>query len=818
MTVSCPPQPPAAPSLEQVLQHAVSHHQAGRIQEAEDLYRTILQAQPTQPDANHNMGVLAVQRGQPAVALPYFEAALAARPEQPHRWLSYIETLIQAGQAEVARQVLALGRQHGLEGAAVEALAGQLTALAQTIPSAAAVPQGRAETSTPPSGKKTEKSRTAKAKKTAGTAASNKQDGKAPSPQEINTLMALHGQGQFAEAARLARSLTLRFPRHGFGWKVLGHVLQLQGLLEEALAAMRKAVELLPGDPVVHNIQGNILLGLGRRSSAEVSYRRALKIKPGFAEAHSNLGIVLRELGQLDGAAASCCRALEISPDFVEAHSNLGNTLRDLGQFDDAVASYHRALEINPGYAEGHNNLGSILQYRGQFEAAVASFRRALEIRPDFDGIHSNLLFCLSHIEDVGSEELFAEHLRFGEQFEAPLRSLWSRHGNTPDPTRCLHVGFVSGDLRNHAVASAIEPVLANLAGYGNLSLHGYYNHTTEDKFTKRMCKYFTYWNTVTGMSDAALAEKIRADGIDILIDLSGHTAKNRLLTFARKPAPVQATWIGYPGTTGLRAMDYFLADRFILTPGQFDGQFTEKIGSLLASAPFLPAENAPSLIPLPALSKGYVTFGSFNQPRKLSKSVIALWSQLLRALPDSRMLLGAMPEDGKYGALPEWFAREGIAPERLSFHPRCGMDGYLNLHQQVDICLDTFPYTGGTTTLHALWMGVPTLTLAGRTVPGRVSAAILTHVGLEAYIAQNVTEFVQKGVSAVGNLSSLASLRAEMRDRISQSAMGRPAMVAAGIERAFRIMWQRWCAGLPPESFEVHPQDLDNAMQEAAK
>jgi len=360
--------------------------------------------------------------------------------------------------------------------------------------------------------------------------------------------------------------------------------------------------------------------------------------------------------------------------------------------------------------------------------------------------------------------------------------------------------------------------VLAHLVRYPQLSLHAYYNHAVEDSVTQRLRGYLTHWHSIVGLSDDALAQKIRADNIDILIDLSGHTAKHRLLTFARKPAPVQVSWIGYPCTTGLGAMDYYLADRLFLPPGQFDDQFTEKIVRLPASAPFLPSKDAPLVNTLPALSNSYVTFGSFNRPNKLSHAVIALWAKLLRALPDSRMLLGAMYQAGENDTLLEWFAQEGIARERLSFHPRSGMDAYLALHHQVDICLDTFPYNGGTTTLHALWMGVPTLTLAGSTAAGRSGASILGHVGLEAFVAHDAADFVRKGLSWAGNLAALSDIRAGLRERFAQSAMGQPAVVAAGMERALRIMWQRWCTGLPAESFEVSLQDVNHRMQETGK
>jgi predicted O-linked N-acetylglucosamine transferase (SPINDLY family) len=364
-------------------------------------------------------------------------------------------------------------------------------------------------------------------------------------------------------------------------------------------------------------------------------------------------------------------------------------------------------------------------------------------------------------------------------------------------------------------VASFFEPVLAHLAGYPQLSLHAYYNHTVEDSVTRRLREHLAHWHPIVGLSDAALAQKIREDGIDILIDLSGHTDKHRLLSFVRKPAPVQVSWMGYPGTTGLNAMDYYLADRYYLPPGQFDDQFTEKIVRLPASAPFLPFADAPPVNALPALSNGFLTFGSFNRMNKLNQPVIALWSQLLRALPNARMVLGAMSQVGENNTLIEWFAQEGVGQERLSFHPKCQMKDYLGLHHQVDLCLDTFPYSGGTTNCHALWMGVPTLTMVGNTPASRVGAILPSHVGLEAFVAHDKREFVEKGLHWAAQITELAIIRDELRGRFRQSAVGRPDIIAAALERALRTMWQRWCVGLPAESFEVSRQGTGNAMRE---
>ena len=598
----------------------------------------------------------------------------------------------------------------------------------------------------------------------------------------------------------------------------LGIVLQELGRLKEADAHFQMALQINPNDASIHDNRSNLLCHMGRLNEAETSYRKALLIAPDNAGTHANLGKCLRYLGRLKEAESSFRRALEISPADVKAYNGLGITLQDMGQLDQAEACFRTVLQIKPDNAGTISNLGQIHQNLGRLDEAEACFRQAVQIKPNHGLLHSNLLYFLTLGATADAKSVFAEHVRFGEQFEPHLKTHWPKHTHTRDPERCLQIGFVSADFHNHAVASFIEPVLIQLATYPQLSLHAYYNHVVNDDVTQRLRGLCAHWTPIAGLSDAELAETIYADGIDILIDLTGHTARNRLLAFARKPAPVQASWIGYPGTTGLSAVDYYLADRFLLPPGKYDDQFTEKIVRLPANAPFLPSEGAPPVNALPALSNGYVTFGSFNRPNKLRREVIALWARLLRALPDSRMLLGAMHKEGQYDTLIEWFAEEGIARDRLDFHPRSGMDNYLSLHQKVDICLDTFPYNGGTTTNHALWMGVPTLTLSGESMPGRVGAAVLSQVGLPDFVVASAEDFVARGLFWANNLASLAQLRAGLREVFAQSPFRKPDLIAAGLNYALRTMWRRWCAGLPAETFDVPLHDLDNKTSDANK
>ena len=808
-------------AIEQAFNEAVACQRSGDLHQAEKLYQAILQIDPAHPKANHNQGTVAVQLGRPAAGLPYFIAALDADPAQAQYWLSYIDALALDNQMDSARQTLALAREHGLAGDEVDALAVRL----------------HAGVSSPES----KNSR----KKRFGTRPNNE-----PNAKEINSLITLLNQGLLSEAAAKAQGMTERFPEHWAGWKMLGVVYNRVGQNGDAIGPMQKATALQPNDAEAHNnlaialdavgrldeaaasyqrvirinpdhakANGNLglaLYRLGRLGEAEVAYRRTLEIDPEAAMVHWALGVILHKEGRLDEAVTSYRRAIQAKPDMVEAHNNLGAALRDIGLLVEAEASSRRALRLRPGYADAHNNLGIVLYDGGHLDEAAECYRRALQIDPDAAETHSNLLFCLSNDTHVDAQTLYSEHLGFGDHFEAPFRGRPPQHANPRDAERGLRIGFVSGDLRNHAVASFVEPMLVYLSGFPQLSLYAYSNLTAEDEVSGRLRKYFAHWIPVAALSDQALDQRIREDGIDILFDLSGHSAKSRLAVFARKPAPIQVSWIGYPGTTGLRAMDYYLADKFFLPEERFAWQFTEKLVYLPTTVPFVPAEVSPDVNPLPALSRGFVTFGSFNRPSKIGRDQVALWSRLLGALPDSRMLICAMPLDDNHETMVQWFTDEGIERGRLDFHKRCNLEPYLALHQQVDICLDTFPYTGGTTINHALWMGVPTLTMVGDTPASWSGARLMSFACLEEFIAENADDFVAKGLDQARHIARLAEIRAGLRDRFNNSPLGQPALVADAFQRAMRIMWQRWCADLAPESFEVTANKADPTSEKS--
>ncbi|MGK5049141.1 tetratricopeptide repeat protein [Janthinobacterium sp. GB4P2] len=574
----------------------------------------------------------------------------------------------------------------------------------------------------------------------------------------------------------------------------------------EAIDLWQKALIDDSDNHAIYNYLGLAYQETGQLDLALAAHRQMLRLSPGNAVAYNNIGSLLQTQNRFQEAMQSYHHALLAKPEFDLAHLNAGSCLMHLGWYDAAMAIFKDTIKLNPALLPAYINLAAMQNKLGLLEEALVTCEQILKINPNLAEIHSSKLFVQSHKAGIDAEGQFRAHQAFAQQFEAPWRSSWAQHGNQRDPDRQLRIGFVSADLNSHAVMNFLEPILEHLRHANTLELVIYCNNNINDVVTAQLRETMPHWHDVQHLSDTVMAQQIEDDGIDILIDLSGHTAFNRLPVFARKPAPLQLTWMGYPMTSGLQAMDYYLTDRYYSPPGMFDAQFTEKLLRLPASAPFMPAQNAPAVSIAPCLHNGHITFGSFNRPNKISPAVIEHWANLLKAVPEARMVLGGMPSDQVCDSLRQAFIKEGIASDRLSFYLQTKMHDYLALHRLVDVCLDTFPYAGGTTTSHALWMGVPTLTMTGDTLPGRVGATILGHAELHDFIAQNQTEFIQKGIALASQLDHLAALRSGMRMRMSKSALGQPALIAAGLDNALRQIWQRWCAGLPAVSFDADP------------
>lgn len=587
----------------------------------------------------------------------------------------------------------------------------------------------------------------------------------------------------------------------------LASVLYVAGRQREAEEALRNVVRLAPDNTDALFDLGNTLINQREHGKAAPIYRQVLERCPDHIGALVNLAACLIELHDLNGAEHYYRRVLKLDPERIAVMRDLGFVLNSLGRLDEGRVILERAVELAPEDPVSRSFLALNRFDAGLWDEALVHTRSVLADPHTLPTTQSGMLFVLSHCCNDPAE-LIAAHRDFGRRCEAPFAGNIKAHANDRNPSRVLKVGFVSPDLGYHAVANFVSPVLELLKQSTQLELHAYHTNTIADNATGQLRSHFKQWHEVANLDDDALEQKIRADQMDILVDLSGHSARNRLALFARKPAPIQASWIGYAGTTGLAAMDYYIADQFQVPPGRYDDQFTEKLVWLPLSAPFLPNPSSPPINPLPALTNGYLTFGSFHRPNKLGRHVIAQWSKLLRALPDSKLLLGALSAGNDY-ELVNWFADEGIDKSRLLLRPRSTMGVYLKHHHEVDVCLSPFPYTGGTTVCHALWMGVPSLATIGPTVASHGTACYLAHLGLSSFIADDEQSYVRLATFLSENLETLGQLRATMRERFTNSVLGYPGVTAAGLEFAFRKMWHRWCDGLPAEPMRVHLSDL---------
>jgi predicted O-linked N-acetylglucosamine transferase (SPINDLY family) len=579
----------------------------------------------------------------------------------------------------------------------------------------------------------------------------------------------------------------------------LGNALIAQGRTDQAVAHYERALALKPDYAEAHNNLGMALGMQGKIGQAVTHLRQAIALQPDFVAAHNNLGNALSMQGETDQAVTHFERALALDPDYAEAHYNLGSVLVLQGKTDRAVAHFERALALKPGHAEAHYNLGNALALQGETDQAVTHYERALSLKPDDTVAHNGLLFILNYLSAKNPETVCAAHLDFARRWEAPLARFIQPHSNDRSPERRLRIGYVSGDFRQHSVGYFIEPVLAQ-HDHDRFEIFCYSNDLKEDAVTARLQSYADRWRRLAGLSDEAVAQQIRADQIDILIDLSGHTRGNRLLVFARQPAPVQVTWLGYPTTTGLSAMDYRLTDGFADPAGMTEHLHSEKLVRLPECfSCYRPPSGAPEVSGLPARAKGYVTFGSFNNLAKINREVMVVWAKILQAVPGSRLTLKNTGLGGGSVQQRVWetFRGLGVAPERLELlgndpSPRVHLERY----GSIDIGLDPFPYNGATTTCEALWMGVPVVALAGKAHAGRVGVSQLSNLGLTELVGNSTEEYVAIAARLARDLERLSALRTELRSRLAASPLTDAPRFTRNLEQAYRGMWQEWCVG----------------------
>ncbi len=736
-------------------------------EEAETYLKHATQLNPGMADAYYLLGTIAQELGNLDRAIEYFNKALEVKPDFEIVYRNLCQCLLQDGQNEAARNILEKGISFFPDSADLHYFLGNLFVSEKDTAKAIAYYQKVLSIH----------------------------------PDNAGVLVLLGDifkeRGDLNQAVDCYRKALLLKPENIEAHNNLGATFQKLGNLEEAMACYGKVLALQPDSDTVNNNLGVVYREMGRLDDAAACFHKALSINPCYALAHSNLGIVLHAQGKLDAAVESYRKALSINPDYAEAHNNLASALRAQGKLGDAIEHFQKAISIKPHYAKAHSNLGLALSEQGRLVVSIESFRQAISLSlGDAAAVHSQLLYVLNFISACTPAQYLAEARLYGNKVMAQAKPYmhWTVHptGHAPQP---LRVGLVSGDFHNHPVGFFLESILGHM-NPARIELVAYPTKWEEDDLTARIKPRFAAWHSIANLNEETAARQIHADGIHILIDLAGHTAHNRLPVFAWKPAPVQATWLGYWASTGVPAIDYLLADP-ISVPESHRTHFTETVWYLPDTRLcFTPPEKTGSKLaisPPPALQKGYLTFGCFQNLTKVNDDVLALWGRIFDALPRARLRLQTkqLCYLGEREHLLQRLASVGIAPERVTLEGPIPREDYLAAHAEVDIILDTFPYPGGTTTCEALWMGVPTVTLAGDTLLGRQGASLLTCVGLEEWIANNKEEYVALAVGHAADVNRLAQLRAGLRQKALASPLFDAPRFSRNLEDALLGMWQ---------------------------
>ncbi len=563
---------------------------------------------------------------------------------------------------------------------------------------------------------------------------------------------------------------------------------------EAAIGYYQKAAQIKPDYFEAHSNLAMALRRFGRVTESIDVFKKVILLRPQEAELYVELGLVYRDLGQHTLAIATLSQALQLKPNYALAHNALGTTFIAIDQFDLARINFQRAVEIEPEYAAAHHNLANVLRDYSQFDEAIACCQRAMEIVPEHFGAYGNLLFNVNYHPDLTSDQLYEYYREVEIKFGQALQSTWKPHQNDPSPDRKLRVGYVSPSLHFHSCRYFVEPLLAH-HDKTKVEVYAYAQHQTmPDQYTERYKSYVDHWVPTKGMTHDALTERIRADQIDILVDLAGHTGYNRLEVFARKPAPVSVHWLDFGYTTGLKAIDYYLTDVPTIPVGD-ERFFSEEPWRLPTPAyAYRPPDGIGEVNELPALERGYITFGTLTRAVRLNHRVLKTWSAILRAIPDARLVInsGNFRDTGMCEKTAARFMEHGIERERLIIG--CDTPPW-DVLRGIDIGLDCFPHNSGTTLFETLYMGIPYVTLANRPSVGRLGTSILHGLGHPEWVADTEQDYIDKAVQLAQDTAYLSQLRKNLREKLKKSPLMDEIGFARAVEDAYRQMWRRWCA-----------------------
>lgn len=786
------------------LDHALAMHRRGRIQEAEEGYRRILAANPDHGEALNFLGVLHLDTGRVDDAVACLERAAGIDSENEIVWNNLGNAFKAQGQADRAeacyRRAMAIneadpdpvfnlatllqnqGRREEAEAAYRRTLdlsphdAGALNNLASLL-------RDRGDSA-------------------AAETAYRRVLAQHPDHPRVLTNLGnlLVEQARHDEAAECCRRALAAGAETLEILLCLGRACRESGRLDQAQDAGERAVALCPESAKAHFNLGNVHKDAGRFAEAAEHYRNALARDAGFAPAWCNLGSIHREEGRNDAAMECYQRAAAEDPKFAEAYNNMSILFTETGRIGEALAACRRAQALRDDFAASYNNMARALKYSGRAAESIAWYRKSLAVSPDTAFVHSNLLYCLAYLDgpEGAPRAVSAEHRRWESVHGAPPHRVRRRHANRPDPDRPLRVGYLSPDFRKHPVAAFMAPVLS---AHDSESVHSvcFSDVRGGDRITEALRSSAGEWIDIAGLDDDRVEGLIQQGRIDILVDLAGHTAGNRMPLFTRRPAPVQVAYLGYPNTTGLSAMDYRLTDAWADPPGMTEAYHSETLVRLPQGfLCYSPPEDAAAVALSPVGAQGRITFGSFNNLAKFNDAVAALWARILHAVPRSRLVMKfrTLNDPAVRGHVMERFAAHGIGADRiecLGFLPSAR--DHFALYHRIDIALDTFPYNGTTTTCEALWMGVPVVALAGETHAARVGVSILTGLGLDFLVARNPDDYAARAAALAADPRRLQALRSKLRPLMAASPLTDGPGFTRRLEAAYRGMWRRWCA-----------------------
>jgi protein O-GlcNAc transferase len=613
-----------------------------------------------------------------------------------------------------------------------------------------------------------------------------------PGKDLLDRALRLQHNGRGGEAESLYRQLISRNARHHRALCALGVLLYQTGRLEEASRYFERAVSVEPSPMYLTNL-GEAYRLLGRLDIAAETFGRILEVAPDFPDARLNLAVTLADAGVYPEALALLEEALERGPDGPRLRVMLAWTLRRLNRPNEALAHARRGLELAPESPSVHRQLADALDSIGEKAAAIAAYRKAIELNPSDYSAHGDLIVAMLSSPDCDDRALFSEAKAWAHRHAEPLRQHIRPAPNAKDPERRLRIGYVSPDFRAHALQQFLVPLFE----HHDQSAHEIFLYSSVDRPDELTEWYRAFagdhFRDVRRLDDMQATEIIRGDRIDILVDLALHSTGGRLRIFACRPAPVQISWLGYPGTTGLDTIDYRITDPFVDPPGTDLSVYSEKSVHLPDTLwCYSPLTAEPAVTALPALSAGFVTFGCLNAFRKLHDGVFRLWSRVMREVPGSRMVLTG--EEYAGDRLRQLFAREGVHADRLDFAERTSRRSYLERYRQIDVGLDSFPYGGATTTLDAAWMGVPVVTLTGPRALQRAGVCVASNLGLAELVASNEDEFVQKAAMLAADLGRLSELRSGLRSRLQGSPLGDESRFVRNLEAVYRTAWRHYC------------------------